>query len=297
MNTQLRLSLTLAGSACACLMTIACGGDSGSKPEAQGSGGSSSTTSSTTAGTGGSNAAGGGSIGSGGGAAGSTAMSTVDCTKGSGMMLDTIADFEMGSADINAAPGRKGSFYTYNDMTAMGVEVPPMASTVTPVEIPGGRCTSKFSLHISAKGFTSWGAGFGSDIAYGLDGAAADAGTPRGSYDASAYTGIVFWARSEPGSKPGLRLNVPDQNSAPEGKKCVVDMTNMDPNRCYDDFGQTIGITTSWDLFKLPFAEMKQRAFGLKADAIDKAHLYGLQFQAPAGVDFDVWIDDIAFYK
>jgi hypothetical protein len=282
-------------------MTIACGGDSGPKAEAQsGSGGSSSTTgsTSTTTGAGGGSNVAGGSVGSGGGAAGSTAASAVDCTKGSGVMIDMIADFEMGSADINSAPGRKGSFYTYNDLTPAGVEVPPMNSMVTPVEIPGDRCTSKFALHISAKGFTSWGAGFGSDIAYGLDGTAADSGaSPRGSYDASAYTGITFWARSEPGSKPGLRLNVPDQNSAPEGGKCVVDMTNMDPNRCYDDFGETIGITTSWDFFKLPFAEMKQRDFGFKATAIDAAHLYGMQFQAPAGVDFDVWIDDIAFYK
>jgi hypothetical protein len=292
MNTKLCKSLALVGSACASLLTISCGGDSGTPTGAPGVGGSSSGTSSQ--GSGGSSAQGGATVG---GSAGSAMVAAVDCTKDSGLMLDKIADFEMGSADINSAPGRKGSFFTYNDKSATGVEAPPMDSVVAPMEIPGQRCTSKFALHVSAKGFTVWGAGFGSDIAYGLDAAADSGASPRGSYDASGYTGIAFWARSEPGSKPGLRLNVADKNSAPEGGLCVVDMTGMDPNRCYDDFGATIGITTAWDFFKFPFAEMKQRSFGLKAAAMDTAHLYGLQFQAPAGVDFDVWMDDVEFYK
>jgi hypothetical protein len=42
---------------------------------------------------------------------------------------------------------------------------------------------------------------------------------------------------------------------------------------------------------------MTQRSFGLQAMSIDKAHVFGLQFQAGAAVDYDVWLDDIAFYK
>jgi hypothetical protein len=70
----------------------------------------------------------------------------------------------------------------------------------------------------------------------------------------SAYTGISFWARVEPGSKPGLRLGVADKTTAPEGGMCIVDNTGTNPNRCYDDFGKTIGITSSWDFFKVSFA-------------------------------------------
>ena len=194
---------------------------------APGSGGSSVVS---TTGSGGSDVSGtGGGAMAAGGSAGSAAVAMVDCTKDGSVMVDAIADFEMGSADINSAPGRKGSFFTYNDLSPTGVETPPMDSTVAPSEIPGKRCTSKFALHVSAKGFTTWGAGFGSDIAYGVDAAAADSGAnPRGSYDASAYAGITFWARSEPGSKPGLRMNVADKTTAPEGGKCVVDMTGID---------------------------------------------------------------------
>jgi hypothetical protein len=229
------------------------------------------------------------------------AVSMVDCTKDTGLMRDVIADFESGAGQINDAPRRHGSFYTYNDATAGAVQNPP-AGDASPAEIPGGRCTSKFAMHVSAKGFTVWGAGFGTDFAYGV---APDGGTvgpdsginPRQSYDASAYTGISFWARVEPGSKPGLRLGIADKTTAPEGGMCVVDDTGMNPNRCYDDFGKTVGIITSWDFFKVSFAEMTQRGFGLKAPAIDKAHVYGLQFQAGAAVDYDVWVDDLAFYK
>jgi hypothetical protein len=236
------------------------------------------------------------------GGSGGSPMSTVDCSKDSGLTFDVIADFESGSGAINDAPGRKGTFYTYNDLSPGGVQDPPMGDA-PPTEIPGGRCTSKFAMHVSAKGFTIWGAGFGTDFAYGVassdaGGASADSGaSPRGSYDASAYTGISFWAKIEPGSKPGIRLNVPDKTTAPEGGQCIVDDKGMNPNRCYDDFGKTMGITSSWDFFKVSFAEMSQRGFGLKAASIDKAHLFGLQFQAPASVDYNVWVDDLSFYK
>jgi len=310
MNARFRLRLVLLlGGAATSLGAIACGGDTG-KPSggpSTGSAGSAPATSTSTAGTTTSGGAGGATsgatttggtttTGTGGGAGG--APPGVDCTKDSGVTVDVIADFEMASGKINDARGRNGSFFTYNDATPAGVQAPP-AGDASPVEIPGGRCTSKWALHVSAKSFTTWGAGFGTDLAYGIaaDGGTlvVDGGSSRGTYDASTYTGISFWARVEPGSKPGLRLNVADSTTAPEGGKCV----NVDtsPDRCFDDFGQSLGITSTWDYFKIPFSAMTQRGFGLKGTSIDKAHLYGIQFQAPASVDYDVWLDDLAFYK
>jgi hypothetical protein len=320
MNARFRLRLVLLIGGALSLAAIACGGDTG-KPNggpttgSGGSAGATSTTSSggstattgsgggstggaTSGGTGtGTGGAGTGGTGTGtGGSAGSPPM--VDCTKDSGVVVDMIADFEMASGKINDARGRNGSFFTYNDLTPAGVQ-DPRAGDASPVEIPGGRCMSKWAMHVTAKGFTTWGAGFGTDLAYGIapDGGmlVIDGGSARGSYDASAYTGISFWARVEPGSKPGIRINVADSTTAPEGGKCVLD--NTSPNRCYDDFGQSLGITSTWDYFKIPFSATTQSGFGLKGVAIDRAHLYGIQFQAPASVDYNVWLDDLAFYK
>src|SRR4051794_8694951 len=79
MNYHLGLQFAIVGSACASLMTISCGGDSGTPAGAPGSGGSSVVT--TTGSGGGSDVSGtGGGAMAAGGSAGSAAVAMVDCT-------------------------------------------------------------------------------------------------------------------------------------------------------------------------------------------------------------------------
>ena len=135
MNYQLGLQFAIVGSACMSLMTIWCGGDSGGTPAgAPGSGGSSAVT--TTTGSGGSDAPGpGGGAMAAGGSAGLAASPWSTARKRAASWSIRSPISEMGSADIDSAPGRKGSFFTYNDLSPMGVETPPMDSTVAPSEI------------------------------------------------------------------------------------------------------------------------------------------------------------------
>src|SRR5262249_30707284 len=146
----LRLALVVGGG-WASLGALACGGDTGrtSGSLSGGVGGSSAATT-TSSGTGmsptttgsvvttGAGGARTGGVGGGGTTTGTGGAAMVDCTKDSGLVRDVIADFESGSGLINDAPGRHGSFYTYNDLTQGAVQSPP-AGDASPAEIPGGR--------------------------------------------------------------------------------------------------------------------------------------------------------------
>ncbi|HLZ07397.1 MAG TPA: hypothetical protein VKT80_02335, partial [Chloroflexota bacterium] len=135
-------------------------------------------------------------------------------------------------------------------------------------------------------GFSVWGAGMGFNLHDPGDGMNGSAKTP---YDASAYTGIAFWAKAGSGSTTSLRVNVSDKDTDPAGGTCAP------ADKCNDHFGKDIALTANWAAYTMTFHELLQLGWGQSFAALDAAHLYAIQFQVGKGTTFDVWLDDVAF--
>ena len=66
---------------------------------------------------------------------------------------------------------------------------------------------------------------------------------------------------------------------------------------CYDGFGVDLpSLGTDWKAYRIPFASLSPRNFGLHGIALDTTSLYDMAFIFPSGVVFDLWVDDIRFF-
>jgi hypothetical protein len=204
----------------------------------------------------------------------------------SGLVLDLIDDMEGGTGSILASKGRVGAWYTYNDGTAGAVETPPAGEPFVPSELSPARETSHFAARMSGSGFTTWGAGMGLNL---NDPGSGDGGSAKATYDASAYDGIAFWAKTAAGPGASLRLNVSDKDTDPSGGLCAP------AAKCSDHFGKSLNITSEWVQYVIRFSDMAQLGWGASVPAFDAKSLYAIQFQVAKGAAFDVWIDDVAF--
>ena len=68
-----------------------------------------------------------------------------------------------------------------------------------------------------------------------------------------------------------------------------------------DPFSKGISLSTTWQFYLIPFDEMQQKGFGLAESAPDLEHLLGVKFSLSKGqigsANYDVWLNDISFYK
>jgi hypothetical protein len=233
---------------------------------------------------------GGGSAGGGTGAGGTSAGGTGAGGATTGPTdLSMIDDMEDMDGSILAAEGRVGAWYSYNDTTST-TQVPPAGTPgfpMSPITPPRG--TSNYAANTTGSGFTTWGAGIGFDLNNG----GGDSGAGKQPYDASQYKGITFWAKAGPGGIGNIRMNVQDAQTAPEGGICSTTATKG----CNDHRGTSVSLTQDWKQFTFTFDSLKQLGFGMAYPTFQTNKLYAIQFQAGTKVKFDIWLDDIAFYK
>lgn len=238
-------------------------------------------------GTSGGNASGGGTAGlaSGGGDRGGTAGEVgaggevgVGGEAGDGATVvepdpDLIDDFEDGDDSILESDGRQGTWVVSND--GNGDQEPGNAEPVIPALLVPARDQSERALHTSGGGFDLWGA-------YVRAYLRVEAGNNR-PYDASRHTGVRFFARSGDDEEHSAFLQVPTLE------------TTMCPG-CGDHFGSEFTYASEWREYRLPFDEMEQRGLGPPRPALAEMQVVAVQVLFEAGVDFDLWIDDIGFY-
>ncbi|WP_437783479.1 hypothetical protein [Sorangium sp. So ce1097] len=242
----------------------------------------------------------GGASGATGGPSSASASATGGAGAGGGAAdvpadIELIDDMEDGDAAIEEAGGRVGYWYSYNDGT--GTQTPPVYSEETPVGFhpetltpPRGQSTR--AVHTFGSGFTEWGAGVG----FALNGP--DMGLFP--YDASAYAGIVFWARlGDAGAVKTMKVNLSDKVSEPAGGICDESAGEGDANRCFDHWSTIARLGPEWAPVVIPFDELTRGGWGAEptAEAIDLAGLYVIEFRFAQDEDFDVYIDDIGFYR
>jgi hypothetical protein len=192
-----------------------------------------------------------------------------------------IDDLEDGDGEIPQSGGRIGFWYTFNDGTMTGMQVPAESGDFT--GIAGGAGGSAYCANTSGKGFLEWGAGMGFDFN--------STGLTKAKYDASAYTGIRFEAK---GNVP-MRVGVSELAVIPmaDGGSCVP--STVEGMMCDDSHGKNIMLTSQWKTYDLPFAMLTQEGWGKKVD-FDPATLTGVQFTTGKNLMFDISVDDVRFY-
>jgi len=183
-------------------------------------------------------------------------------------------------------------------------QVPSFFDKPLPAErIPRGRCGSTYAFHVSSGPFTRWGGQFGhsfSPICVTGDCPSDAYAIPGGPYD-----GVAFWARVAPPSGATMRVYLGESHtdyrypeSGDAGPPCLnyafVGAQNL--GKDCDQFGTFIQVNQDWQLFMLPFDEMRQEGYGKKAPFFDLQHLSNLTFFYGQG-SWEIWVDDIAFYK
>jgi hypothetical protein len=179
---------------------------------------------------------------------------------------DIIDDFEDG--DFNVAPlgGRVGNWYEFGDGT--GTYSFDVASI--------NRGASQKGMHTKGKDFSNWGAGLGVDML--------SAKTP---YNASAYSGVTFWARAA--ATLAVLVVFPDVDTDPGGKLCTA---------CDHHYNKGVQVTTAWQRFNVNFADLnlesgtKPEPTGFKPEG-----LISVQFRMAPGQSYELYVDDLAFVK
>jgi len=184
-------------------------------------------------------------------------------------------DQEPPTGSIYSRNGRVGAWYTYNDETAGAQQSPEMGASFLPDA--GGRNNTS-AAHTAGSGFTNWGAGMGFDLN--------NNGTTKLTWDASAFTGIAFWAK---GTAFRVKVLVPATVPSAEGGTC------SGATGCGDNHGRAVEAATDWRQVVVPFSALMQEGWGT-ATAFTANQVIGIQFQTEKSATFDVWIDDIGFY-
>jgi hypothetical protein len=192
-----------------------------------------------------------------------------------------IDDLDDGDSVLLPSGGRAGAWYTYNDMTAAGLQTPAMGSPFMPS--PGGANGSAYAAGTQGSGFTVWGAGMGFDLDVQQ--------SVKHAYDASAFHGVELTAK---GSGP-VRAAIMIQGvvSSDVGGSCTP--STVEGEKCDDGHGKVLFLTDSWTVYKLPFAEIRQAGWG-KPVAFDATTLLSIQFNVDKNLAFDFAVDNIGFY-
>lgn len=216
---------------------------------------------------------------SGSGGAGGSALPDL-CADVPEGQLALIDDFEDGNQDAVPEPDREAYWFPIKDDEAStGVLVPEKEFLGG---VAGGAHGSPRAAHVTASGFSIWGAAFGANISH------LEAGI-RCPYNARHFSGYRFYARGS--GRVYVLLQIPEVINEQYGGTCRPSAGDV----CYDAHGIWITLTPDWQVYSFRWSEFKQRNFGKRA-TFDPGRIMNIQFsfekeQQP--VDF--WVDDVSW--
>jgi hypothetical protein len=189
--------------------------------------------------------------------------------KGGAPLID---DLEDRNARLSIADGREGAWMVYND--GSGKQVPPGLSPLHPERLAKPRGNSRYALHTSGGRFSIWGS-----IVVGTF-------ANSGCYDASAYSGIEFWAKGN--TRIHIQLSVIDEISVENGGLCTG-------KGCYSGPPKAFDLTRQWQKYTLSFAELTRLNVPDKF-RFDPKRVVSINISIHReDTPFDVWIDDVSF--
>jgi len=228
-----------------------------------------------------------------GGTSASSGGTTVSCSDSATDPKALIDDMENASGRILEKDGRVGAWYAFGD--GRGTQWPTPTTLGVPIQtsvIPDGRGCSTRALHSYGSGFDEWGAGIGFDLAFD--------GQKYSIYDASAYSGITFWAQGLPTTMMQIRVSTANTTHTEWGGSC-----EREP--CPFPYHISLAFNATWTQHFIPFADLYQNSNNGQS-SFEQSKLTNVQIYVPGNVDFDAtpyfsvpqhfdfWVDDIAFY-
>jgi hypothetical protein len=244
---------------------------------------------------------------------------------------DLISDFTMDNG-VYPVDGRQGGWYTYGDKSGQGMLTPREGGGADPDLNTGNpNCSGAGSLHVVSTGFADWGSAMGVDFVAMVT---TDAGlNAKGTYDASKYRGISFWARSA-SPIPFVQVAVmdpytQDRTTLPADQACIYDATMPDKNCSpylvkfgygymgdaltsgMEDFPKFINtqIDLDWKRFEILFSDMKQDSTNpgrqSPSNTLAVSQITGMSIQVntdhsttpPKPTNWEIWLDDVSFIK
>jgi hypothetical protein len=217
------------------------------------------------------------------------------CDVGAGLGLTPLFDFEL---------VRSAQFYYFanpddpeghTDVVPEGSD--PNTSALAEVgRCPGTAAASVYALHVQGGGYVSYGPNIGWTIAE----SALDA------LDVSAESGIAFWARTDAASGQTLELVVNDVYTypvaEPELRHCELETADYVPPlgaRCWNGGKSLRVLSQDWRLYTVDFSELVQDTWGTQSPGgtPDLGQVLSVEFHLPVIADFDLWLDDISFFR
>lgn len=184
-----------------------------------------------------------------------------------------IEDFEDGDTQVSKIADRSGYWFASHDPNGSTIDPSPLAITQ-----PGAG--SEKGLHVFGQTSSengAWGSLVGANF------------VEQGVYDASKYAGIAFKAKVGPSSTKSVRFNLGDVDTHPDGGVCKT---------CWNHFGKDLQLTTSWQDYKISFAELQQQSgWGDRFPALTPSKLFAMYWAVGTGKSFDLWVDDVRFLE
>ncbi len=244
---------------------------------------------------------------------------------------DLISDFAMDNG-VYPVDGRTGGWYTYGDKSGQGTLTPREGGGASPdLDTGNPNCSAAGSLHVLSMSFADWGSAMGVDFVTSVT---TDAGaSAKGTYDASKYRGIAFWARST-APIPFVQVSVTDpytqdKTTLPADQGCIYDASMPDKNcspylvkfgygymgdaltPVMEDFPKFVNtqIDSDWKRFEILFADMKQDRTNpgrqSPGNTLATSQINGMAIQIntdhsttpPKPTNWELWLDDVSFIR
>lgn len=184
--------------------------------------------------------------------------------------------------------GLQGGWFVYDDGSS-GSQV-PSPDDVAPV--PGGPEGSVGALHVYGGAFTEWGSGFATVFASRSSGACL--------FDASAYSGITFWAKGSIAPDDSVDPWDPGELRVMLVEKDVVPLPdgNCDDSvgDCWSSHRVRIDLGQCWQRYSFRFDEFHTDPWGFPGGDLDRDEFYELAFELGRGNTYDIWIDGLEFF-
>ena len=203
------------------------------------------------------------------------------------LLIDDLEDKDNGVARVG---NRTGYWYTYLDAFGSTITPKPDATGTAPL-LPGSTMCHGGMACIMISGTTAAADEVAKKYPYAGVGFDFSNAKKPCIYNASAYTGIKFWAR---GDVPiTIKLNTSATAKMDGGGTCTGDLCNGG----FSPAGADVVLTAAWQQIDINFATAAPPAWAAAlAMHPDKANLVSLQVQVPPGQTFSIALDDFTFY-
>jgi hypothetical protein len=249
---------------------------------------------------------------------------SIDCSVTDGYELLTIFHFE----------GGESGFYLYSDHTPGGVPNPDAGSNVALAKLDPPHCGSTGALELVAYGNNYWGAGFGDwqhnsspADGTGYEGISFWARSP-GNTDKTFLLNVhdkrtlktnrtppVATSSDQDLDGDGLlgpgdiasgtecRLPPPQSMGDPScyygGTQPPSAVTRVpEPDECGNAFHTYVTTTADWQYFLIPWERLVQWPCPNRLEGgINPADIRMLEVRLVQGTHYDIWLDDISFYR